>query len=103
MTSVSLVPTTRVWVSTEVVSDTISIDHTLTATETTSLPVTYIQTHFMTDTTTATATATKTDFMTATVTQVSTSLVPTTYETTMVSTKVIDNVSYASFQHACQF
>jgi hypothetical protein len=50
MTSTQLVPTTRVWVSTEVVSDTISIDHTLTATETKSVPVTYVQTRVMTDT-----------------------------------------------------
>jgi hypothetical protein len=42
-TSISLVPTTKVYLSTEIISDTMTIDHTLTSTYTKSVPVTYTQ------------------------------------------------------------
>ncbi|KAG8759359.1 hypothetical protein FRC11_002067, partial [Ceratobasidium sp. 423] len=89
-TQTQLVPTTKVWVSTEIIDKTSVIEHTLTATMT--------QTQLNTVTATATATATEKETLTekstitelATVTQVYTQVVPTTYVSVWVSTEVVD-------------
>ncbi|CAE6502913.1 unnamed protein product [Rhizoctonia solani] len=89
-TETQLVPTTKVWVSTEVIDKTSVIEHTLTATMT--------QTQLNTVTATATATATEKETLTekstitelATVTQIHTQVVPTTYVSVWVSTEVVD-------------
>jgi len=87
---VQYVPTTRVWISTEVIDKTKVVEHTLTATET------------QTETNVYTRTATETDFATQTLKQtetatvvqhdVQTVVVPTTYFKTWETTKIIDNV-----------
>lgn len=89
------VPTTRVWVSTQVIDRTKKIDHSLTATETKILTNIYTRTNTKTDT--ATQTVKQTDTATVTKTDVSTVIKPTTYVKTYDVTKVIDNVRiYAS-------
>ncbi|KAJ1302518.1 hypothetical protein OPQ81_002836 [Rhizoctonia solani] len=93
-TQTQLIPTTKVWVSTEIIDKTSVIEHTLTAT------MTQTQLNTVTATATATATATETQKETltekstitelATVTQVHTQVVPTTYISVWVSTEVVD-------------
>lgn len=88
-TSVWVQPTTRVWVSTEVIDRTSVVEHTLTATETATLTSLLTNFQTLTDTATETIQQTQTQFLTQT--EVQTIVEPTTYVSVWVSTAVIDN------------
>ena len=82
---------TYVWVYTEIINNTQTLDYALTATETQTQSNIYIQTATETDTATTSIQETPTDF--ATVTQLSTVVEPTTFVSVWVSTQVMNDVS----------
>ena len=84
-------PTTYVWLSSEIIDNTQTLKYTLTATETQTQTNNYTRTATETDTATAIIQETATDF--ATVTQLGTVVQPTTFVSVWVSTQVMDDVS----------
>jgi hypothetical protein len=88
-TSIWEVPTTKVWISTEIIDRTKTVEHLLTATETAVL--TSLVTNFQTLTDTATETIKQIETQFITQTQIKTVVEPTTFVSVWVSTSVIDN------------
>jgi hypothetical protein len=88
-TSVWVQPTTKVWISTEIIDRTKIVEHLLTATETATL--TAVVTNFQTLTDTATETIKQTETQFFTQTEVKTIVEPTTFVSIWPVTKVIDN------------